>query len=617
MSKFFRKLLMGGGIVTIYISAGLVPVSAEERPEVPFLAESVASGNLPPVEARLPTNPKEIEPYERIGSYGGTLRRALRSEADDYVGVTKTLSESLLGFTRPFPDGIEVNLAESYEFRRGGRELIFKLREGVKWSDGHPFSADDILFWYEDMIMDENARAQGFFPSEWLIKGEPVRMEAVDRHTLRITSPHPMKQIPMAFAGEDMCAYPRHHFARLHPRYNPEASYLEFRRKTTPMMLAMDPEVPTLRAWRPVKWVRGRRIVYERNPYYWKVDTAGNQLPYIDRLTFTVVQDPRVIHLKFMNGEFDIFGRYGGSLVYPTLKAGEEAGNYRIFLASPGRPQTLVLNWDSPDPQLREALRDLRVRKALSHAVNREEIRDAIYFGVVLKPTGYGFSPLNPWYQEEDYYRYTAFDPAHARKLLEEAGYRDSDGDGYREFPDGRLFSLTIDYVMGKEESDIVEFVAGYWEDIGIKVHLNMGLANVIYSRKLNGLFDVYQNLADGAENPFARLSSWGIMTSQSPWWHRNAETEGPEWLHRVTELLRESMTLMDDAELDANMAQVRALHARHVPMIAIGELRKVWGASNLLGNVSGEVVSSDAFRGWGRPVAHEQLYFKESKHKP
>jgi ABC-type transport system substrate-binding protein len=292
---------------------------------------------------------------------------------------------------------------------------------------------------------------------------------------------------------------------------------------------------------------------------------------------------------------------------------GRKRGNYRVFLAHPGRPQSLFLNWDAPRPGLRAAFRDLRVRQALSHAINREEIRDALYHGIVFEPSGYGFSPLNAYYDSDHYMRYTEYRPDLSSQLLEEAGYRDNDGDGYRELHDGRRFELTIDYVGGKEESDVVQFVAEYWEAIGIKVHLNVGLGNVIYSRRLDGKFDVFQGLADGAEDIFTRLESWGIFNIQSPWWHRSASTEGPPWLHRATELIHEAMTLRDSEKLARNLAEVNRLHSVNIPVIAIGPLMKVWGASTRLGNVSGDVISSDAFRGWGRPVAHELLYFKDA----
>lgn len=581
--------------------------------EAPLLREQVRLGKLPPVTERLPENPKVEHPVDSMGNYGGTLRRALRSEVEDFIGIDKALGESLTNFHRPRPDGIDLNLAESADFSADGRTLVVKLRRGLRWSDGALFTVDDILFWYEDMLLDADARPQGFFLGKWRIGSEPVRFEQIDSVTLRITSAEPMGRILEAFASNDFCAFPKHYYKQFHPRYTSSATYLDFRQKTSAVMLAMNPDAPTLRAWRPVEWVRGQRIVFERNPFYWKVDPAGNQLPYADRLTFTMVLDPRLIHLKFMNGELDIFGRYGASLIYPTLMEGRERGDYRVFLARPGRPQSFFLNWDAPDPELRTAFRNLRVRQALSHAIDREEIRDALYHGIVFEPSGYGFSPLNAYYNPAHYMRYIEYRPDLSTRLLEEAGYRDKDGDGYREFHDGRRFELTIDYVGGKEESDVVQFVAEYWEAIGIKVHLNVGLGNVIYSRRLDGKFDVFQGLADGAEDIFTRLESWGIFNVQSPWWHRSASEEGPAWLERATELMREAMTLRDPEELARNLAEVNRLHSENVPVIAIGPLMKVWGANTNLGNVSGDVISSDAFRGWGRPVAHELLYFKDA----
>lgn len=207
--------------------------------------------------------------------------------------------------------------------------------------------------------------------------------------------------------------------------------------------------------------------------------------------------------------------------------------------------------------------------------------------------------------------RYTEYDPDLARRLLDEADLIDRNGDGFRQYPDGSRVSITIDYIGGREESDMVEFVAGYWEDVGIRVFLNMGLGNVIYWRRHSGTFEAFRGMANGAEDPFSRLIEWGILTSQNPWWHRNAFEEGPDWLRRGTELLLESMTIMDTEALADNMVEIRETYSKMVPNIAVGELMIVWGASNRLGNISDQVVTSDVYRGWGRPVGHEQLFFR------
>ena len=243
-----------------------------------MLARLVADGKLPVLAERLPENPLVVTPMTEIGSYGGTIRRALTGDIVQVPGVHKTLTETLVGFERPFPRSIELDLAESCLFEDDGRSAVFRLRKGLKWSDGHPFTVDDILFYYDDMLLDENARQGLGPPSGLLVGGEPVRMGKIDDLTLRVSAKKPMGRLLSALARRQM-AYPKHVMSAWHPKYNPEASYEDFRERTTNAMLLMTPGIPTMSAWVANKWVRGQYLLYERNPYYWKVDTAGNQLP--------------------------------------------------------------------------------------------------------------------------------------------------------------------------------------------------------------------------------------------------------------------------------------------------------------------------------------------------
>ena len=196
------------------------------------------------------------------------------------------MSDGLVGWERPLPHRMAMNLAESYEYQDGGRVAIFKLRRGLKWSDGHPFTVDDILFWYHDVVMNDEARppTEPMRPSRWLQEGRPAGMERIDDFTLRIFAEKPLGQLMQALNGVDKGALPKHVLKKIHPRYNPEATYVEFQERTTNAQEVMRPGLPRITAWVPVQWVRGQRIIYERNPYYWKVDTVGNQLPYADRL---------------------------------------------------------------------------------------------------------------------------------------------------------------------------------------------------------------------------------------------------------------------------------------------------------------------------------------------
>ena len=389
--------------------------------EAPILAEKVGKGLLPPVSERLPANPLVVIPLEEIGKYGGTLRRALTGDIIQTAGLSKTLSDGLMGYERPVPKSIQHNLAESHSFSEDGLEAIFNVRKGIRWSDGHPFTVDDILFWYYDTQFDDNARPhnQPIPPTVFTVDGKPIKLEKIDDHTLKVSSEKPLGRILNAFCA-DTVARPKHVMSKWHPKYNPEATYDEFKERATDARMAYEPGVPKLKAWIPVEWIRGQRIVYERNPYYWKVDSAGNQLPYADRLVFNVIPDPQVILLKFINGELDLFGRYSRIDMFPTLKAEEANGEFKVVLVGPGRGPSFYLNWDAPREKIRKAFRDLNVRVAMSHAINREEINKIIYHGLLV-PSGYTFGKQNPYFSEEAFKRYTRYDPDYANRLLDES----------------------------------------------------------------------------------------------------------------------------------------------------------------------------------------------------
>ena len=581
--------------------------------EAPMLSAMVNAGKLPAVSDRLPDNPLVIRPINRIGVYGGSLRRALTGDIVQTPGPAKSMAENLMGYSRPLPDSLELQLAERVTFSHGGRVAQFRLRKGLRWSDGHPFTVDDILFFYNDIVMNADAREGVAPPAGWIVEGKPMVFEKVDALTLRVSATKPMGRVLHQFARE-LTAAPKHALSHLHPDYNENAAYDVFRDSTTAAMRRIKPGIPSMSAWVPVEWIRGQRIVYERNPYYYKVDTEGNQLPYADSLVFNVIQDPQVILLKFINGEIDLFGRYTRIDMFPVLKSEEVKGQFKLRITGPNRGPTYHLNWDAPNPKLRAAFRDKRVRIALSHGVNREEINQIVFHGL-LEPSGYSFGPLSPYFSEEAYHRYVDYDPERSRALLDDAGYVDRDGDGYREFHDGSVFEMTIDFVHPGgmfNGGPVSELLTDHWKDIGVKVHLNGGLRDIIVPRRYNNEFEVHYWGLEGPNDPLTYAIGWGILGSNVPYWHQNASKEGPKWLWEATESIQLAMTTTEPDSLRLHMQRVRDLHSENVPLITIGSVFNVWGANTRLGNVPTDNVADNAFLGWSRPVFHEQIFIRK-----
>jgi peptide/nickel transport system substrate-binding protein len=283
-------------------------------------------------------------------------------------------------------------------------------------------------------------------------------------------------------------------------------------------------------------------------------------------------------------------------------------------VTGPERGMAYYLNWDAPNPALREAIRDRSVRMALSHAINREEMSLIGGFGKAL-PGGYSFNQISPYFSEEAFQMYSEFNPDRSRALLEEAGYRDTDGDGWREFKDGSIFRLTIDILADLDvKNPSGELMRDYWQAIGIKTHLNYGLSDMIYPRRLNGEFEVVSWSLEGPADPLGRPQAWATMTENTPFWHRNSSREGPNWLAEATDSIKEAMSTINPEKVREHMVKVRDLHTENIPVIGTGSLYHVWAYNTRLGNVPDKNTKAHVYRGFSGPVMFEQVFLK---HEP
>ena len=232
-------------------------------------------------------------------------------------------------------------------------------------------------------------------------------------------------------------------------------------------------------------------------------------------------------------------------------------------------------------------------------------------FGKAL-PGGYSFNQISPYFSEEAFQMYSEHDPDRSRALLEEAGYRDTDGDGFREFLDGSIFRITVDLLADLDtKSPSGELIRDYWQAIGIKIHLNYGLSDMIYPRRLNGEFEVVSWSLEGPADPLGRPQAWATMAENTPFWHRNSSREGPAWLAEATDNINRAMSSIDPEQVRKYMVRVRDLHTENIPVIGNGSTYHVWGYNTRLGNVPNENTKAHVFRGFSGPVMFEQLFLK------
>lgn len=454
--------------------------------EAPTLAELVSAGTLPPVAERLPANPLVVPVVEAIGTYGGTWRAGLVG-GNDTLWLQRTIGYENLVRWNPEWTEVVPNVAESFEASEDATAYTFTLREGMRWSDGEPFTADDIMFWFEDVALN-----QELTPNRGT---NPPTVEKLDQHTVRFSFEEPnglFLQTLATTSGEFATRYPKHYLKQFHPTYNPDgidklvqesgaANWVElFQRKGAAIAgtpydaIWSNAELPRLHAWViTTPYGESTQVVAERNPFYFKVDPDGNQLPYIDKVVYEVVQSPDVLLLKALNGEIDMQDRSIATLQNKAVFADNmEKGGYRFFDTIPATMNTnlINLNLNHKDPVKRELFQNKDFRIGLSYAINRPEIIDLVFVGQG-EPFQAAPRPESPFYNEQLATQYTEYDVAKANEHLDKAGLTERDAEGYRLGPDGKRVSFVVEIAAGFSQAhvDVMQLVAAQWKVVGIE----------------------------------------------------------------------------------------------------------------------------------------------------
>ncbi|MCL5776263.1 ABC transporter substrate-binding protein [Limibaculum sp. FT325] len=448
---------------------------------------------LPPLAERLPEEPLVVVPYASIGRYGGTLD-ALSNATE--AGTSDFLSTRHVNLVR-YSDDLQTivpNVAKDWSWNDDYTELTFFLRKGHKWSDGAPFTAEDVKFWYDNLALDPKVNEK---PKDYvLVGGERMTVEAVDPQTVVFKLPAPKPGLLAHFATSFAQGFqPKHFLGQFHPDVNPDAdkraqelgfengyavimSYFgnsDWTDTPSPMLNAPDKvakmpadALPTLESHFLVReTTEGRHFV--ANPYFFMVDTAGNQLPYINEQDELYANDREVRLLKLINGEADYKSQSLQLSDAPLLLENQEKGNYSVQLKPKIAMHAISFNTTSEDPAKRAVFGDLRFRKAMSIAINREELNNAAYFGEGTIQQYVGFSPAPEFVDPKWLSFATEYDPAGAKALLDEVGVVDKNGDGFRDLPDGSPLVLNLQFATQGIAGQVVELLGQHWSEVGIK----------------------------------------------------------------------------------------------------------------------------------------------------
>ncbi len=471
----------------------------------PMLDEAVKSGKLPPVEKRLPKDPIVVEPCERIGQYGGT---AVVFSTGGFGEGGLLNPPGMLLIMDPEVKGIQANLAKGWEFKDDGKTLILHLREGMKWSDGYPYTADDIMFYYDHVL--QNKEQTVTISRNWKMGGELMKFEKIDDYTVALHSAVPNPYIINFLAQQnstDGFSPPFHHLKNYHPDFVPreelmkevkKRGFYEWTQYYNFMAKLDEPEVkcPSMQPFIVVKKTP-TLLIAERNPYYPKIDPAGNQLPYIDRIEIHFVQNEDMMTAKAATGQATFAGQQTQISDIPLFKLHEKKGNYKTYMwrSVMGTDVAIQFNFNSPDKELREMFWDSRFRRALSLAINREEINQIIYYGHGI-PRQTTVLPTSEFYEEDFAKAYAEYDPKRASELLDEMGVIDRNGDDMRERPNGKPLDITLEWTpMETPKGLTMELVVEYWKNIGIDIALReisgAQQYNIVNSRATGSLMNM------------------------------------------------------------------------------------------------------------------------------
>jgi len=470
---------------------------------------------LPPIAERLPKQPlvvdlkaKGREPGTPGGDLNTLIGRAKDARLINVWGYTR-----LVGYDEEL--NIVPDILESVEVE-DDRVFTLHLREGHKWSDGEPFTSEDIRYWWEDIVGEERLTPSGPDPF-MLVGGKPPKFEVVDETTVRFTwdGPNPLFLPTLAKARPPFIYRPAHYLKQFHIKYGDEAeiqalvdkyrvsSWAAVHNGLDEMYDAKNPNMPTLQPWKFRSDGDGQRYVMVRNPYYHRVDSEGHQLPYIDQVIMSVT-DGRLIATKTQAGESDLQAR-GLSLSDATvLKRGEAEQDYKTLLwpLSYASQVALYPNLTVKDPTWRTLLRDTRFRHALSLAINREHINRAIYLGLG-KPGNNTVLPESPLFSEADFTAWAELDIDKANALLDEIGLTERDKDGVRLLPNGKPAEIIVETAgESQEQLDVLELIKGDWAKIGIALFPKPSQRDVIFNRALSG--DLVMGVWSGWDNGIA-----------------------------------------------------------------------------------------------------------------
>ena len=580
--------------------------------EAPELDAMVEAGNLPPIAERLPKEPRVIKKAEMVdglGVYGGVWRDTfavptvswnwgVAGQTQGYFGINEMVQVPLVDLfpmwmmAQPEPAPL---LAKSWSWSQDGKSLTMKLIEGARWSDGVPFTADDVLFTFNDYILDPNVPS----PNEadaWTFGGKVTKLEKIDDYTVRFVFGAAKPYSAFYRMGyEQFSIVPKHVFAKFHPKYTKGATYQKLLTSAPPQDL---PPV-TLGAFIPVRYQPGQQMILVRNPYYWQVDEDGKQLPYISEVHYAEASSGEQRTFNLINDTGDRDNVENPQIFTQIFQASQKPdAHFNLRFEGFGIGYRLELNFadfGAKTPRakaLRELFRNLKFREALSYAVDRQGLATAAFAGPLTQPWYGGYPSASPYY-DPNLVKTFEYSPDQAKTLLSELGFQDTDGNGLLNWPQGTPTAgqdLLIELVAAADVQAAVEAgqaLVPLFRSVGIDLRFRVLPGPTVTNLVNTSDFDMVITRQD-VPTPDVRPGLYGPASADEPTWHQ-AGPEGRTLLpfeKEMATLIDESRFTTDPARRTEIFHEVLKLSTDNVYTIGLYEARRGLAVNKRLKNI-------------------------------
>jgi peptide/nickel transport system substrate-binding protein len=561
----------------------VIPTSFKEAPQ---LAELVKQGKLPPVAQRLPAEPMVLKPLDSVGRYGGIWHRAFIGPSDGENGNRIMASDKLL-FWDFTGSKVVPCVAKGYDLSKDGKTTTIFLRKGMKWGDGAPFTADDFVFWFEDLYGNKNI--VGAPIADMSAGGKPGRVVKIDETTVQFQFDNPYYLFPDMLAGDTLigggqsvqqsggktyAAYaPAHYLKQFLPKYSSEAEVTAkakaagfdswVRLLFTRCDWELNPELPTLGPWHTVRAINTPAWVMDRNPYYYTVDTDGNQLPYMDSVAMTLVQDIEVVNLRAMAGDYDEQERHIDLQKLTVILENRERGKYEVHLdlAYNGADTALHINMGyKADPEVGKWLRTADFRRALALGIDRDQMNETFWLGLATPGSTAPAEVMPESPGPEWRKKWSVHDPATANKMLDALGLTKKDSDGYRLRTDNgeRLVIQLLAIKAFMDWPKHAEMIAQHWRDIGIYGDVKESERGLAFQRVFSGDHHMLVWTNGGTELLYL-YPSWALPTDvssgaygiEAAQWYASNGTQGTKpddpYMVKALELFRSAAAQQEE----------------------------------------------------------------------